>query len=118
MITGTVNALGVPAVTLNIAGKAWPAVIDTGFNGDLELPSELRSHISARRMGSVRSVLAGGQLVVEERYELDLPFDGQVIFAETTFVPDEYILIGTHLLRRHRLVINFATKDVLVERVG
>ena len=36
MIVGTVSADGVPTITLSVAGQDWPAVIDTGFNGDLE----------------------------------------------------------------------------------
>lgn len=38
MITGRVSNEGVPIIQLAVAGKTWSAVIDTGFNGDLELP--------------------------------------------------------------------------------
>lgn len=37
--------------------------------------------------------------------------------AEATFVATDEILIGTRLLRNHRLEINFATGEVLLERV-
>ena len=39
-MVGTVSADGVLTITLLIAGREWPAVIDTGFNGDLELPED------------------------------------------------------------------------------
>ena len=48
MIVGTVSADGVPTITLSVAGQDWPAVIYTGFNGDLELPETLRGALNAR----------------------------------------------------------------------
>jgi predicted aspartyl protease len=112
-----VNTLGVPAITLDVAGQSWNALIDTGFNGDLELPRRLRTSLGARWIGTVTSILAAGQTVDEDRYQLPFSFDGKVTLAEATFVACEEILIGTHLLRDHRLEINFVTKDVLIERV-
>ena len=41
MIRGTVTQDGEPTIYLQIGGKKWPAIIDTGFNGDLELPESL-----------------------------------------------------------------------------
>lgn len=38
MIQGTVSDNGVPTITLPIDSQNWRAIIDTGFNGDLELP--------------------------------------------------------------------------------
>jgi len=118
VVIGKVSPIGVPVITLNIAGKSWDAMIDTGFDGDLELPTELLGPLEARRSGSIRSILAGGQRIVEDRYELDFAFDGETVLAEATFVPETSILIGTHLLRRHRLEVNFVTRNVLLERVG
>ena len=51
MIRGTVTAAGVPTIVLTIAGRDWPATIDTGFNGDLELP--LGNFLNARYLGRV-----------------------------------------------------------------
>src|ERR1041384_7420245 len=96
---GTVSTDGVPTIPLQIAGRDWPAVIDTGFNGDLELPEDLRGVLNARRVGRVTSALAGGQTIEEDVYLVELPFDGQIIHAEATFVPSSHILIGTHLMR-------------------
>ncbi len=38
MIHGDVSEDGVPAITIVVDGEGWSAIIDTGFNGDLELP--------------------------------------------------------------------------------
>jgi predicted aspartyl protease len=117
VIAGSVNRDGVAVLALAVAGQSWPAIIDTGFNGDLELPQSLRPHLSARFKGRYRSLLAGGQSIVEDTYRVAIPFDGQTVVAEATFVAGGEILIGTHLLRRYRLEINFPAQTVLVERV-
>jgi predicted aspartyl protease len=116
VITGTVNFFGVPVVLVSMAGQSWPAVIDTGFNGDLELPDSLWSHVNPRFIMRIRSRLGGGLTVDEDNYEVDFPFDGEMLMAEATFVNTGEILIGTHLLRRHRLEINFVARTVLVEK--
>ena len=48
MITGSITPDGVPVVTPTVAGTTWTAIIDTGFNGDLELPSGLQPFVNAQ----------------------------------------------------------------------
>ncbi len=67
MIRGIVSTRGLPVIVLRVAGSNWPATVDTGFNGDLELPMELRARIRACYSGHVRSRLANGQYVEEDR---------------------------------------------------
>ena len=72
----------------------WQAIIDTGFNGDLELPEALRAAVRPRFIGRISSALAGGQRIEEDVYLVELPFDGHTVHAETTFVPGNEILMG------------------------
>ena len=116
MLRGVVSAEGVPTITLTIAGKDWLATIDTGFNGDLELPEELRAVLHARYIGRSTAALAGGQSVEEDSFIVEIPFDGQTVQAESTFVVGSGILIGTHLLREYSLRIDFVSKTVFLER--
>jgi hypothetical protein len=44
LIVGVVTEDGVPAIELEAGGERWQAIIDTGFNGEVELPERLRSH--------------------------------------------------------------------------
>ncbi len=118
MIRGTVSSIGVPTVTLPIVGQNWAATIDTGFNGDLELPEDIRDSLNARYVGRMTSALAGGQVIDEDAYLVSFPFDGQIIQAETTFVSGTQILIGTRLLREYRLEINFVSKTVDLVKLG
>ena len=117
MIYGMVSVDGVPTITLSIASQDWRATIDTGFNGDLELPESLRNSLNARYVGQVTSALAGGQTIEEAVYLVDFPFDDTVSHAEATFVDGYQILIGTHLLREYRLQVNFVTQTVELEKV-
>jgi predicted aspartyl protease len=116
VITGEVSDDGVPLVELRIADQTYSAIIDTGFNGDVELPLELKGKLNDQSIGRLRSVLAGGQFIEEDAYTVDLPFDGEVIRAVATFAFDAQILIGTNLLRRYALRIGFASRYVELER--
>ena len=113
---GTVTDEGVPLIQLTVAGREWPAVIDTGFNGHLELPSRLRESVSAESIGFLESHLAAGRTVLEENYAVQFPFDGQIVEAEATFATGDEILLGTALLRDYRLVIDFPQGSVVVEQ--
>jgi predicted aspartyl protease len=116
LIEGTVSDDGVPAIDVEVAGESWRAIIDTGFNGELELPERLREHSNARLVGRVTSVLAANQRVEEDVYLVDFPFDGTTVRVQATFVDGDEILMGTRLLRSHCLRINFPAKTVIIER--
>ena len=119
MIQGFVSPQGVPTILLPIANQEWPAIIDTGFNGDVELPEALRASVNiVGHVGPTRVALAGGQAIEEYVYLIDFPFDGEVIEARATFVAANQILLGTHLLRDYRLEVNFVTRVVALERVS
>lgn len=117
MIAGTVEAEGLPIIHLQVAGRTWRATIDTGFNGDLELPPAVEKAVNARFFAEGRADLAGGQGVQEDYYLVDFPFDGRTVRAVASFVPGSEILIGTRLLRDYHLEIDFPVREVKLERV-
>lgn len=116
MIRGEVSSKGVPTISIPIAGSKWLATVDTGFNGDLELPEALRMAVNPRFSGQISSSLAGGQIIEEDAFYVDFPFDGEMVLATATFVPSGNILIGTKMLKQHRLLIRFVSKTVELER--
>ena len=119
MIQGVVSPDGVPTIQVQVANQEWTATIDTGFNGDLELPEALRTSLNIRdTFGLVKFALAGGQTIEEYVYIVDFPFDGRLVEAAVTFVSDNQILIGTRLLQDYWLQINFVTRTVALERVA
>jgi clan AA aspartic protease len=93
-------------------------MIDTGFNGDLELPERLRNKLRARYIGPIKALLAGGQSITQEAYDVLVSFDGKVRQAEATFVDTKEILIGTRFLRKYRLEVDFVAETLLLERAS
>lgn len=116
MLVGVVTAAGEPMVQLPVGEQDWPAVVDTGFNGDLELPEALRPLLKVRFRGRQPWLLASGHSIEEDMYSVDFPFDGQIVFVEASFVAEGAILIGTGLLRQYHLDIDFPARTVLIER--
>ena len=116
MITGIVTDDGVPLIRVSIGGHEWPAIIDTGFNGGLELPESCRDVVEPQFLGRIVSVLAGGMKIEEDAFRVEFPFDGDGVESEATFVDSETILIGTALLANHLLAIDFPAKTVTLER--
>ena len=116
MIVGSITEDGEPLISLTVAGRDCEAVVDTGFNGDLELPVELFSVLPHEYLGRTISTLAGAQQIEEDSYEIDFPFDGKIMRTAVTFAPGRQILIGTHLMRQHRLEINFPARTLKLWR--
>ena len=115
MIEGTVNDDRVPTIRVELADRLWQAIIDTGFNGALELPERLRTQLNAEFIGRVTSLLAANQQIQENVFLVDFPFDGQVLRVQATFADSDEILIGTRILMRYRLTIDFPARSVIVE---
>jgi predicted aspartyl protease len=118
VISGYVSEDYAPVIEIEVAGKRWPALVDTGFNGDLELPLGLKPAVNARFLGHVHSHLAGGQTIEEEAFVVEFPFDGRLCSALATFVAGPEILIGMYFLRRYRLEIDVPARSVLVQHSG
>lgn len=116
MIDGIVTEDGVPAIHIEVGSQPWQAIIDTGFNGELELPERLRSHLNAQFVGRVTSLLAANQRIEEEVFLVDFAFDGQMVRVQATFVDGDEILIGTRMLRDYRLRIDFPALTVAIEK--
>ena len=112
MIEGVVSDDGTPMLTLNLAGRDCPMVVDTGFNGCLELPEQFRELLPKVSMGPVRSELAAGIEVEEESFMIRVHFDGRHVMAQVTFAPVIEGLLGTELLFEHRLEIDFPKATV------
>lgn len=107
MISGFVDDVGVPMIPLRIADTDLMGIVDSGFNGDLELLERLYEETLFRFQGTFESQLAGGQVITEDWYLVELEFVGDWVEAMTTFAPSETALIGTRLMQEHRLQIDF-----------
>ncbi len=107
---------GVPAIDVEVGGQRWQAVIDTGFNGELELPDQLRARVNAKFVGRATSLLAANQRIEEDVFLVDFPFDDRTVRAQATFVKGGDILIGTRMLRDYQLRIDFPARTVVIDK--
>jgi predicted aspartyl protease len=112
VITGVVSPEGVPTIHLQIGRSVWPTIVDTGFNGDVELPESLKTEIDAIPIGVVQSILAAGKVVDEDCFLITIEFDGELRTVEATFAPVNELLIGTGLMSQHHLEVDFPTGTV------
>ncbi len=116
MITSFVNRTGSPLIPLRYADQDLMAVVDSGFRGDLELPETFLGAASQDFIGSVESDLAGGQQIEEDVYQVEIDFDGSLMTVETTFADTSMALVGTRLMKEHRLQIDFVHKTLSLKR--
>ena len=118
MLKGRVNRHGEPVISIQLILRNRPvnftAIIDTGFNGYLSVPSRLLVRSQWLAIGTEKFEIATGALVEQEIYLGEIIFDGQrgPVYSVSTEAHD--ILIGTKLLRGKILVVNFRSKQVIV----
>jgi predicted aspartyl protease len=118
MVSGRVNRHGEPVISIQLILRTRPAklmaVIDTGFNGYLSVPSRLLVRSKWLAIGTEKFEIATGALVEQEIYLGEAIFDGQraPVYSVATEARD--ILIGTKLLRDKTLMVNFRTRRVTV----
>lgn len=110
MIVGSVVAGRGPAVRLRLIGAAGQseevlAVVDTGFNGSLSLPSTLVTWLSLAKKQSSRVRLANGEVHVFDCYNAQVHWDDQPRDV-LAFAMGDDILIGMALLTGHRMTID------------
>jgi clan AA aspartic protease len=78
-----------------------PAIIDTGFNGQVSLSRRVVDELDLPLTyeGTVEAELASGMVIEEDVYSGTIRFDGQELTAEIIVTDSEDTLIGTALLR-------------------
>ena len=110
MIEGLVNAACEPVVPLAVRGptgetREVDAVIDTGFNRFLTLPSTLVAELALPFIGVSRVVLANGSEETLDMHDVTVLRDGQARDVDT-FVADVAPLVGISLLDGYALHVH------------
>ncbi len=118
MITGSVNASLTPYVQFTVRGplgedRAILFLMDTGFSGQMSLPSYLIGKLSLLYTGVDEVVLADGTTLQVEMYEALVIWDGHERRVVVTTLEDEPLL-GTELLHHHDLSIRFEDGGLVV----
>jgi clan AA aspartic protease len=109
MITGIVNADFEPTISLSICGsngKAYTqeAIVDTGFNGWLSLPSDLIAELNLEWKRRGRAVLGDGTECVFDVYEAVVVWDGNMLTIPIDEADSEP-LVGMSLMEGYQLTV-------------
>ena len=109
MIEGVVNADYEAVVTLPLRGSAGQeqeieAVVDTGFNGYLTLPSAFVAELGLTLLGNVQAELANGSWDDFDVYGVSVLWDGQPRYVPADEA-DATPLVGMALLDSHTLYV-------------
>ena len=118
MIVGSVTSAGEPVVPVTIHGQARrvriAAILDTGFTGELCLARRHRRTMKLERLGEAEAELADGSRITQAVYAGRVTFDGELRRVLVTLTNSEDSLLGTAMLRRKRLAIDFRSGRVTV----
>ncbi len=111
MTTGVVNADLEAVLSLELVGTDGSqvqieAVIDTGYNGFLTVPTSVVALLDLEWLGRDQRILADGQTTYFDVYRSVVLWEGapRIIEVEATDVTP---LIGTALLHRHEVKMQF-----------
>ena len=106
-------------VWLTVAGQPFEAVLDTGFEGGLQLPTAWRGPLSpllTHRYRELTYQLADGSTLTTYSHWLDVELDGETILVETIFLDGDEILLGVDAMRDYRLVIDYPASTAALDR--
>jgi clan AA aspartic protease len=118
MITGIVNADFEPIIPLSVFGSdgkiySQDAIVDTGFNGWLSLPTELIAQLNLKWKRRGRAILRDGSECVFNVYEAVLVWDGELLKIPIDEADSEP-LVGMSLMEGYQLTVQ-VFKNGLVE---
>jgi clan AA aspartic protease len=119
VLKGIVNDREEPVVNLHLIssnGHAhfYPVIIDTGFNGNLSVPEKLAKRYGWPWIGNESYEIATGDVVEQKVFLGEIRWFGmqEQVYAVASHASD--ILMGTRLLRRYQLNINFRTRRLQI----
>lgn len=109
MILGNVNINREAVIQIAVLSdskqvKAVRAVIDTGYTGDLMLPTAIVNELGLTLRGIQDATLGDGSLTMFEMYAGSVIWDGQVRRVEVNASETEF-LVGMGLLEEYKLEI-------------
>ncbi len=102
--------LGLPFITLDIQGRKFDVLVDTGFNGDLMLPREFIKELRLSQTGIANYILADGGRSSTDVFEVELDWLGKSRVASVVSAETDIALLGMRML--------YPTETSLIPRNG
>lgn len=110
MIVGIVNTQLEGTLRVTVVGptgltQELDAVIDTGFSGELTLPTTVVTALGLTWLGREEGVLADGRAEFFDVHAATILWNGQLRSLEVQII-DTQPLLGMRLMDRHALLMN------------
>ena len=119
MVEGHVDAYGSPVIRLVVEGERnrarIPAIVDTGFNGDLCIPTPLAIDLGVQLVDTARVELANGSVSEELVFAGTLWLGEQSRWVEIYLTESSEALVGARLLKDEVLRIDFRRRRLTIE---
>jgi clan AA aspartic protease len=116
MIQAYFDDLGNPKVKIAVGGSRMQveveALIDTGFNGYIILPSLIATRLGLELTSVTWVELADGSVIRNSVFSGHTTFGGQSQEVEIMMTDSDEALIGTALLSNYKLTIDFVNRTV------
>lgn len=116
MITGRILPSGAPTVPVEFAGVTFDAVLDTGFEGQFELPVALAPILNPIPKGTIRYGLGTGGESEVDVYWVAVTFDDTEQMVVVHFVPGDEIILGLEMLAAYRVTLDFPAGTVTLDK--
>ena len=94
--------------------RKFTAWIDTAFTGDLVLPRSMIELLGLPQSSSISAGLADGKQVVLETFSCVVDWFGEARQIEAVESESKLALLGTGLLRGHKLEIDYVKQTLSV----
>lgn len=88
--------------------------IDTAFNGYLVFPQELIQRLGLQQEAATEAILADGSHVMLESFACHVEWFGEIVRAQVIGNNGKLPLLGTELLAKRKLVIDYTVGLVSV----
>ncbi len=116
MIQAYFDDLGNPKVKIAVGGSRMQveveALIDTGFNAYIILPSLIATRLGLELTSVTWVELADGSVIRNSVFSGHTTFGGQSQEVEIMMTDSDEALIGTALLSNYKLTIDFVNRTV------
>ena len=115
MVEGRVNKFREPVIRIGLLGRTGikvNAIIDTGFNGYVSVPTGLIRRLGWERVASETYELASGEEMVSDTYLGAAKISGRVKQILAVAGSPREVLIGTRLMDGMELRVNFVSDRV------
>ncbi len=116
MTAGHLTPKRLAVVPIVVDGTALDAVVDTGFDGGLQLPDVMATVVQRAHLRQEGYQYPDGRVVTYDIYLVGVELGGEDVVTEAIFSPSDEVLVGSKLLADYRLTIDYPAGVVTLER--